>query len=73
MPWGEKVKNNFGVGKKAVPKVVGEVRVGVGEQGDVVVFSRPNGSALSAGLVLLICGGTNCTGNRCERKYSLHS
>jgi hypothetical protein len=27
----------------------------------------------SAGLNLCICGGTNCTGNRCERKYSLHS
>jgi hypothetical protein len=28
----------------------------------------------SAGLDLCICGGgTNCTGNRCERKYSLHS
>ncbi len=27
----------------------------------------------SAGLDLRICGGTNCTGNRCERKYSLHS
>jgi hypothetical protein len=30
-------------------------------------------TALSAGLVLWICGGTNVTGNRCERKYSLHS
>ena len=29
--------------------------------------------ALSAGLLLWICGGTNVTGNRCERKYSLHS
>jgi hypothetical protein len=27
----------------------------------------------SAGLDLCICGRTNCTGNRCERKYSLHS
>ncbi len=27
----------------------------------------------SAGLDLCICGGTNCTGNRCKRKYSLHS
>ncbi len=27
----------------------------------------------SAGLDLCICGGTNCTGKRCERKYSLHS
>ncbi len=27
----------------------------------------------SAGLDLFICEGTNCTGNRCERKYSLHS
>ena len=27
----------------------------------------------SAGLDLCICGGTNCTGNLCERKYSLHS
>ena len=27
----------------------------------------------SAGLDLWICGGTNSTGNRCERKYSLHS
>ncbi len=27
----------------------------------------------SAALDLCICGGTNCTGNRCERKYSLHS
>ena len=27
----------------------------------------------SAELDLCICGGTNCTGNRCERKYSLHS
>ncbi len=27
----------------------------------------------SAGLDLCICRGTNCTGNRCERKYSLHS
>ena len=24
-------------------------------------------------LCICICGGTNCTGNRCERKYSLHS
>ncbi len=30
-------------------------------------------TALSAGLVLWICGGTNVTGNRYERKYSLHS
>jgi hypothetical protein len=30
-------------------------------------------TALSAGLVLWVCGGTNVTGNRCERKYSLHS
>ncbi len=30
-------------------------------------------TALSAGLDLWICGGTNVTGNRCERKYSLHS
>ena len=30
-------------------------------------------TALSAGLVLWVCGGTNCTGNFCERKYSLHS
>ena len=30
-------------------------------------------TALSAGLVLWICGGTNVTGNRCERKYSLYS
>ena len=27
----------------------------------------------SAGLDLWICGGTKSTGNRCERKYSLHS
>ncbi len=27
----------------------------------------------SAGLDLCICGGTNCTGNCCKRKYSLHS
>ena len=27
----------------------------------------------SAGLDLCICGGTHCTGNRCKRKYSLHS
>jgi hypothetical protein len=27
----------------------------------------------SAGLDLCICGGTNCTGNRCKRKYSMHS
>ena len=27
----------------------------------------------SAGFDLCICGGTNSTGNRCERKYSLHS
>ena len=27
----------------------------------------------SGGLDLCICGETNCTGNRCERKYSLHS
>ena len=30
-------------------------------------------TALSAGLVLWVCGGTNVTGNFCERKYSLHS
>ena len=30
-------------------------------------------TALSAGLDLWVCGGTNVTGNRCERKYSLHS
>ncbi len=30
-------------------------------------------TALSAGLNLWICGGTNVTGNHCERKYSLHS
>ena len=27
----------------------------------------------SAGLDLWICGGTNSTGSRCERKNSLHS
>ena len=27
----------------------------------------------SAGLDLCICGETKCTGNRCKRKYSLHS
>ncbi len=27
----------------------------------------------SAGLDLCICGGTNCTGNCCEKKYCLHS
>ena len=27
----------------------------------------------SAGLNLCTGGETNCTGNRCERKYSLHS
>jgi hypothetical protein len=37
-----------------------------------VVFSCPY-CALSAGLNLWICGGTNVAGNRCERKYSLHS
>ncbi len=30
-------------------------------------------TALSAGLDLWVCGGTNVTGNRCERKYSRHS
>ena len=32
-------------------------------------------TALSAGLDLWVCGGTNVTvtGNRCEGKYSLHS
>ncbi len=30
-------------------------------------------TALSAGLVLWVCGGKNVTGNFCERKYSLHS
>ncbi len=30
-------------------------------------------TALSAGLDLWVCGGTNTTGNRCERKYSRHS
>ncbi len=30
-------------------------------------------TALFAGLDLWICGGTNVTGNRCERKYSLYS
>jgi hypothetical protein len=30
-------------------------------------------TALSAGLDLWVCGGTNVTGNRCERKYSRYS
>jgi hypothetical protein len=30
-------------------------------------------TALSAGFNLWVCGGTNVTGNRCERKYSQHS
>ncbi len=30
-------------------------------------------TALSAGLDLWVCGGTNVTGNRCERNYSRHS
>ncbi len=33
----------------------------------------PVRTALSAGLDLWVCGGTNVTGNRCERKYSRHS
>ncbi len=41
------------------------------EDGNEVVL--PVLTALSAGLVLWICGGTNVTGNRYERKYSLHS
>jgi hypothetical protein len=32
----------------------------------------PVRTALSAGLDLWVCGGTNVTGNRCERKYSRH-
>ncbi len=38
-----------------------------------MLFCCPWLTALSAGLVLWILGGTNVTGNRCERKYSLHS
>jgi hypothetical protein len=30
-------------------------------------------TALSAGLNLWVCGGTNVTGNRCERQCSRHS
>ncbi len=55
------------MGKKAVPEVVG---VGGREQGDEVIFCRPHCSLCRVGPVNL--WGTNCTGNRCERKYSLH-
>ncbi len=63
------VQGDFSVGEETVPKVVRKVRVGGREDGDDVVFL----TALSAGLDLWICGGTNVTGNRCERKYSLRS
>jgi hypothetical protein len=52
-PGTEKVKGNFGVGKKAVPEVVGEVGVGGGEQGDEVIFSRPHCSLRRNGPVNL--------------------
>jgi hypothetical protein len=37
----EKVKDDFGAGKKAVPEVIGEVGVNGREQRDEVVFGRP--------------------------------
>ncbi len=65
------VQVDFGVGEEPVPEVIREVRVGGGEDRDEVVL--PVLTALSAGLDLWVCGGTNVTGNRCKRKYSRHS
>jgi hypothetical protein len=57
--------------KEAVPEVVREVGVGGGESGDEVVFARPHCLLCRVGPVHL--WGKKMTGNRCKRKYSLHS
>ena len=41
-PRSHDVESKFGVGKKAVPKVIREVRVGGSEGRDEVVFASPH-------------------------------
>ncbi len=45
----------------------------MGGREDRAEIVLPVRTALSAELDLWVCGGTNVTGNRCERKYSQHS
>ncbi len=40
-PGAHNIEGDFGKGEEPVPKVVGKVRVGGGEDGDKVVFARP--------------------------------
>jgi hypothetical protein len=65
------VEGDFGIGEELVPEVVREIWVGAKQDRDKVIL--PVLTALSAGLDLWVCGGTNVTGKRCERKYSRHS
>ncbi len=65
------IEGKFSMGKEAVPKVIREVGVSGSEGSDEVVFRRPHWLLCRVGSVHL--WGTNCTGNRCERKNSLHS
>ncbi len=46
---------------------------GWGEERMEIMWFLPILTAFSAGLDLWVCGGTNVTANRCERKYSRHS
>ncbi len=62
-------EGDFGVGEKAVPENIGKIGVSGGEQREVVL-GCPYCPLYRVGPVYL--WGTNCTGNRCERKYSLH-
>ncbi len=59
------VQGDFGIGEKLLPVVVREVRVGGGEDRDEVVFVCPYCPLCRVGSV---CGGTNVTGDHCERK-----
>ncbi len=65
------VQGDFGIGEESISEVVREVQVCGGEDRDKVIL--PVRTALSAGLDLWVCVGTNVTGNRCERNYSLLS
>ncbi len=66
-PWTHDIESKFDMGQRSSGNS-GWVEAKVEMRWFLLVLTD-----FSAGLDLCICGGTNCPGNRCERKYSLHS
>ena len=60
-PGAQNIEGDFGKGEEPVPKVVGKVRVGGGEDGNKVVFARPY-------CPLCRVASVNLWGYKCDRQ-----